>query len=193
MRLLSRLGLTTEDAALKEILERISRTQIGILRKRPALALQLPATVKESATPQWIRENCAEVTLEALSRSLSLSASDIIEAAAKDSNLLLALAVITTMDKQLDNFAEIVAHLPNTWELLSISGRDDLGSMTRSERERWADILIRPYGPKLPTSYEAWSWLHRILEGPAPISLFEAAFRSDWFNEEASIVKHTIY
>lgn len=126
-RLLSRLGLTTEDAALKEILGRISRTQIGLLRKRPALALQLPATVKEPAAPQWIRENFAEVTLEALSRALLLSASDIIEAAAKDSNLLLALAAITTMDKQLDDFAEIVEHLPNAWELLSMSGLDDLG------------------------------------------------------------------
>ena len=192
-RLLSRLGVETEYAALKEMLGRISRTQTGLLRTRPVLTLQLPATVKEPAAPQWIRENFSEVTLEALSRALQLSALDTIEAAAKDSNLLLALAVVTTMDKQLDDFAEIVEHLPNAWELLSMSGLDDLGAMTRSERERWAGILIRPYGYKLPTSYAAWSWLHVILQGPAPTSLLEAAFRSDWFNAEASIVKHTNY
>jgi hypothetical protein len=85
-RLLAKLGVTTENPALKEALERITRTQSGVLRKRPILTLQLPATVKEQTAPRWIRETFAEVTLEELAAALALSETEIVEASAKDSN-----------------------------------------------------------------------------------------------------------
>jgi hypothetical protein len=192
-RLLSKLGAAGEDSTLKAALERITHTQAGLLRKRPALSLQLPATVKEQTAPKWIRETFSEFTFEQLTRALSLNEAEIIEAAAKDPNLLLALALITTIDNRLDHLETIVEHLPNAWELLSDSGLQDLGAMSHDERLRWADILIRPYARKLPWNYPAWNQLHHLLEGSAPISLIEAALESDWFNEPPSTAKHTQY
>jgi hypothetical protein len=50
--------------------------------------------------------------------------------------------------------------------------------LTPNERSRLAEVLIAPYGGKPPSSYSAWSWLHRILEGPAPAPIMEAVLRS---------------
>jgi len=190
-RLLARLGVTTENPALKAALERITRTNTGLLRKRPVLKLELPATVKEQLAPIWIRENFAEVTLEELTQALSLNEAEIVEAAAKDTNLLVALALIATVDNRLDLLASIVGHLPNTWELISFSGLQDLGAMTRAERLRWAEILIRPYGRKLPWGYSEWSWLHTMLEGPAPELLIQTALETDWADHPKSTGAHT--
>lgn len=192
-RLLGRLGVVADNPALAAALERITRKQSGLLRKRPVLALELPATMKEASVPDWIRETFADVTLEELSRALSLTPLEIIEASAKDSNLSLALAMIATTDIRLDLLELIVAHVPTAWESMSFSGWKDLGIMARDERLRFADILIRPYGNKLPWNYPAWSWLHTVLDGHAPVSLLEAAFKSTWFDEPPSVAKHTPY
>jgi hypothetical protein len=192
-RLLAKLGVTTENPALKAVLEHITRKETGLLRKRASLKLELPATVKEQVAPIWIREAFAEVTLEELTQALSLNETEIVEASAKDTNLLVALALSATVDNRLDLLASIVEHLPNAWELMSDSGLQDLGAMTRDERLRWGDILIRPYGRKLPWDYPAWNWLHLLLEGPAPVSLLEAALKSGWYDEPPSNAKHTQY
>jgi hypothetical protein len=192
-RLLAKLGVAGENPALKACLERITRTQSGLLRKRAVLTLELPATVKEIAAPQWIRDAFAEVTLEELAQALSLSEAEIVDASAKDPNISLALAVMATVDNRLDLLELIVANLPNVWELMSVSGLEDLGAMTRDERLRWAEILIHPYDRKLPWNYPAWNWLHLLLEGPAPASLLDAALQSGWFEEPSSIAKHTQY
>jgi hypothetical protein len=192
-RLLAKLGVTTENHALKGALERIARSQSGLLRRRALLTLQLPATVKEQAAPRWIAETFAEVTLEELAGALALSEAEMVEASAKDVNLSLALALIATVDNRLDLLESVVAHLPNAWELLSDTGLTDLGPMSRDDRMRWAKILIQPYGRNLPWNYTAWSWLHIALEGSAPTLLLETALKSGWFNEPPSAAKHTPY
>lgn len=190
-RLLAKLGVAEQNPALKACLERITRTQTGIFRKRTVLALELPATVKAQAAPRWIREAFAEVTLEELSRALGLSEMEVVDASAEDAKLSLALALIATVDARMDLLEAVVLNLPNAWELMSASGLDELGAMPRGERVRWADILLRPYGRKLPLEYTAWSWLHSMLDGPAPASLLEAALASDWFDQAPSLAKHT--
>jgi hypothetical protein len=186
-RLLSRLGTKGEHPALRACLERITHAQTGLLRKRPVLALELPATVKEQSAPGWIREMFSEVSFDELAGALSLNETEIIDAAAKDANLLLALALITTADRRLDLFEVIVTNLSNAWELMSISGLEDLGLMTREERFRWAGLLIRPYTQKPPEVYFAWNWLHLLLDGPAPPSLIEIITRTKWLNEVPNI------
>lgn len=192
-RMLAKLDAGGVNTALKEVIERIKRTQTGLLRKRTALALELPATVKEQAAPAWIREAFAEVSLEDLARALSLREIDMVEAASADENFLLALALMATIECRLDVLDAAVKHLPGAWQQLSDTGLNDLGAMPRDERTRWADILIRAYGRKLPWNYPAWSWLHTILDGAAPTSLLDTAFRSDWFAEEPTVAKHTPY
>ena len=60
-RFLARIcGGGVENPALKACLERIHRSTAGLLKKRPALALELPATVKEHEVKTWIRNTFAE-------------------------------------------------------------------------------------------------------------------------------------
>jgi hypothetical protein len=185
-RFLARItGRGAEHPALKECLERIRRSTTGLLKKRLALSLELPATVKEHEIKTWIRNAFGEVSCDELARALELSESAMIEAAEKDENLLLAFALMSTQNRRLDLLQKIVdAYLKDAWEQMSQCGDQNLGLMSLEERARWAEILVRPYGAKLPAAYSAWSWLHRCLEGPAPELLMEPIFRSSrWLSE----------
>lgn len=179
-RFLARItGSGTETPALKACLERIRRSTTGILKKRTTLALELPATVKEHEAKGWIRKTFGEVSCDELARALELTEAAMIEAAAKDKNLLLALALMATQDRRLDLIEELASgQLKDAWEQLSLCGVQDLGLMPVEERLRWAEILIRPYSAKPPASFSAWSWLHRSLEGPGPELLMEPLLRS---------------
>jgi hypothetical protein len=181
LRLLSRLGADLQNPALAELLQRIKRTEAGFIRKHAVLALELPANVKDQAAPMWIREAFADVSFDELSRALALSEPLVIAAAAKDANLLLGLALVATMDRRLDLLRQIVAeHLPNAWESIEQTGLRDLSPMSASERLRWTTILVEPYGRKLPTPYLQWSWLHRLLQQPAPAQLLDNALAPAW-------------
>lgn len=180
-RFLARVtGRGAEHPALKECLERIRRSTTGLLKKRPTLSLELPATVKEHEVKTWIRNSFSEVSCDELARALELSESAMIEAAEKDENLLLAFALMSTQDRRLDLLEEIVqGRLKDAWEQMSQCGVQNLGLMSLAERTRWAEILVRPYAAKLPAAYFAWSWLHRSLEGTAPELLMESVLRSN--------------
>jgi hypothetical protein len=45
---------------------------------------------------------------------------------------------------------------------------DTLGTLTESERLRWAEIIVHPYAKDVPTTYFLWDWLHRITDTEAP-------------------------
>jgi hypothetical protein len=185
-RFLARIsGSGAEHPALKACLERIRRSTTGLLKKRPLLALELPATVKEHEAKAWIRNTFAEVGCDELARALALTEMAMIEAAEKDENLLLAFALMAAQDRRLDLLEQIAGgRLKDAWEQLSLCGVQDLGLMPAEERLQWAGVLVRPYGAKLPASYAAWSWLHRSLEGPGPAKLMEAVFRtSRWLSD----------
>jgi len=179
-KFLARLtGRRSEHPALAACLERIKRTTTGLLKKRVVLTLELPATVKEHETKVWIREAFAEVSLEELAHALQLTEPQLVEATEKDANLSLALALMAAQDRRFELLEKLArGQLSDAWEQLSQLGTFDLGTMTAEERSRLAEVLIAPYGGKPPSSYSAWSWLHRTLEGPAPAPLIEAVLRS---------------
>src|SRR6202034_1123311 len=131
-----------EHPALRNCVERVRRTETGLLRKRVVLTLELPATVKEMTARSWIRETFAEVSLDELGRSLAMSELEIIEAAGKDQNLLLGLVVMATQDRRFDLLNKIVGlYFADAWEQMSLSGPLDLSDWTAEERMRWAAIL----------------------------------------------------
>jgi hypothetical protein len=179
-RFLARLaGDGGTHPALAACLERIRRSTAGLLKKRVTLALELPATVKEHEAKAWIRQAFAEVSCEELARALQLAEPAMIEAAEKDANLSLALALMATQDRCFDLLQQLAAgQLSDAWEQLSQCGSMDLSMMTVEERLRWAGILIHPCAENPPASYSVWSWLHRSLEGPAPELLMESVLRS---------------
>lgn len=146
-RLLCRLpGATGLHPALSACLERIEKTEAGVFRRHTILKLQLPTTVKEHQAKAWIRETFVEVSCAELARGLQLSELELIEGAAKDEGLLLALAHMATIDRQLNLLEQVVKRLPDAWEQMSQCGPMQFEGMTSGERLRWAEILAQPIG-----------------------------------------------
>ncbi len=178
-RLLSRLGEPGgEGAALKDVRARIKVGQTGLLKKRPVLSLELPATVKAQMAAPWINETFGDIGLDELAGVLSLSVADMV-AAEKDDNLLLAFVIMATHDRRFDIIDRIVGqYLPDAWDAVARSGIDTLEDLDRDDRLRWADILVRPQ-----TWVEAmplWGLitLHKLIEGPVSESLMDALLRA---------------
>jgi hypothetical protein len=178
-------GATGEHPALRTCVERIRKSETGLLRKRMVLTLELPSTVKETTVRSWIRELFAEVAFDELGRSLGASELEIIEAGGKDQNLLLGLAIVATQDRRFDLLEKIVrSHFTDAWEQMSLSGPLDLADWPAEQRMQWAEILASPYGIRPPMLYAAWSWLHKALKAPVPEGLMEGVVRSDsWLSE----------
>jgi len=173
-RFLARLGASSTNPALEACLERISEHQSGLIRKRTNLQLELPANVKDQAAAQWILQTFSEVSFGELAGAFKLEANELIEAAAKDEPLLLALAFMATNDRRLDLLEAVVSTLPSAWERMFEAGLDTLGAMTEAERQRWGEILLQPYGKDLPAAYPLWDWVHRITDveaSPAAMSM----------------------
>lgn len=189
-RLLSRLpGATGSHPALAACLERIERSTAGFLQKRTTLRLQLPATVKEHQAKMWIRETFANVSCDELAKGLALTQGQMIEAAQKDPNLLLAIALMADQDPQVGLMEAVVEHLPDAWEALAQCGPARLDGSSREQRAMWAEVLIRPYGAAPPISFGCWRWMHRALRGPLPSALIAAVVRSSQWREKLQDTK----
>jgi hypothetical protein len=167
-KFLSRLGAGDRNPALDACLERIKQSQSGLLRKRMTLQLELPANVKDDAAPRWILQTFTEISFAELAGAFKVVENELFEASTKDERLLLAFALIATNERRLDLLELVVAKLPSAWERMFETGLDALGAMTEPERQRWAEIIVHPYGKDLPTAYSLWDWLHRITDQEAP-------------------------
>lgn len=170
-RFLARLGAGTQNPALAACLERIKQKQSGLLRKRAALQLELPANVEDQAASRWILQTFTDVALTELAGAFKITEKELIASAGKDDGLLLALALMATNERSLDLLELVVANLPNAWERLLEGGLDTLGTMMESERQRWEEIIVHPYRKDLPTTWFLWDWLHRITDTEASPSL----------------------
>lgn len=170
-KFLARLGASGESQALHACLERIKQSKSGLIRKRTALQLELPANVKDQTASRWVLQTFTDVSFRELASAFKLTDEELIEAASRDEPLLLALALIATNDIRLDLLELVVAHVPNAWEKMVESGLDTLGTMGDPERQRWQEIIVHPYRKDLPTIYHLWDWLHRITDAQAPVAV----------------------
>lgn len=177
-RYLARLGASSHNPALQVLLERITRKQSGLLRKRTVLQLDVPANLKDQAVSRWVRETFAEVSIPELAHALDLGDEELIDAAAKQEDLLLGLALLATSECRWDLLEKLVTLLPNAWERMFETGMDDLGWMTVQERQRWTETIAKPHGKSLPASYVLWDWLHRVTDSAAPPSLMDAVLET---------------
>jgi len=177
-KFLSRLGASGENPTLHACLERIKQSKSGLIRKRRALQLELPANVKDQAASRWILQTFTDVSFRELASAFKLTEDELVESAAKDEPLLLALALIATSDLRLDLLELVVAHLPNAWEKMVETGLDTLGTMGETERQRWQEILLHPYRKDLPAIYHLWDWLHRITDAQAPASVMSTVLHA---------------
>lgn len=172
-RLLARLpGAGGDDPALHAVMERIKKGQTGLLKKRATLALELPATVAAHGAPVWVNEAFGDIGLDELAAALGLTIADMIRAAEKDDNLLLAFVIMASHDKRFDMLDIVVGlYLPDAWEVLARSNFSDVGTLTADERARWAQILVRPQTWVKDVPLWGLVKLYQLLDGPAPAAL----------------------
>jgi hypothetical protein len=183
-RLLSTLsGSSAETPALAACMERIQKSKAGLVKKRLALKLELPATVKEHEVNRWIQEQFADLTIETLAQAFQLPGKEFIEAAAMDDNLLFALALITFRDNRIDLLDRITDELPDAWGRMSGLGFNDDLQLDSEDTLEWATALIKPkkWLPDVP--FPAWSWLHRQIEGPLPAPLMREILSAKTWTE----------
>jgi hypothetical protein len=185
-RLLARLpGTHGENPALKECLSRIERTKAGLLRKRASLKLSLPANVKEPDAPRWIAEEFAEVGLDELASALELEPVTLVDAAEKDANLLLALAMIASVECRWTLLGQIVAGaLPDAWGKMSECGWSGLEPLSPVQRMEWSAVAVRPSEWLPPAGVAQWSWLLSQVEGPLPAPVVDQILKTKSFSEQ---------
>jgi hypothetical protein len=177
-KLLARLGTGGENPALRACRERIQEGKSGLIRKRTALQLELPANMKDENALRWIFQTFTDVSFSELAGAFQLTEGELIEAAAKDEPLLFALALIATSDCRLDLLELAVKHLPNTWEKMVESGLDTLATMDESERQHWQEIVVYPYHKDPPTIYSLWDWLHRVTDAAVAPSIMSIVLKT---------------
>lgn len=177
-------GQGAENPALAACMERIQKSKTGILKKRAALKLELPATVKEHEANRWIQERFAEVTVDEFARACELTESELVEAAEKDNDLLFALALMASHDGRFALLSAITDELPDAWGRMSGLNWENGLVDDSEERQQWAEALIRPkkWLPEIP--FPAWSWLHRQMEGPLPADVMSEILASAMWAEQ---------
>jgi hypothetical protein len=185
-RLLARLSdAPGENPALKECLSRIERTKAGLLRKRAALKLTLPANVKEPDAPRWIAEEFADVGLDELASALELETAALADAAEKDANLLLALAMMASAECRWTLLEKIVTGaLPEAWGKMSECGWSGLDPLSPAQRMEWAAVAVRPQEWIPPAGVAPWSWLLRQVEGLLPVAVMDRILKTKSFSEQ---------
>lgn len=181
-RLLSRLpGENGENPALRAALSRIQKTQAGKLRKGQLLQLELPANVKEQATNRWVHDEFVDVSLEELAGALTLSPDELVWQAEDDPNLLFALGLMGSREKQFDLLASIAVHVSDLWSRMSSVDLEEPSFSNAAERDRWAASLLHPETWEPEAATPGWTWLLRRMEGPLPASVMEELLHSKWW------------
>ena len=177
-------GQDDKNPALATCMERIRKSQSGVLKKRAVLKLELPATVKQQEASRWIQDQFAGVALEELARACELTESEMVEAAETDANLLLALALMASREERFALLGAIADEIPDAWGRMSALGTEESLLDDSSRRQDWAKALIRPnkWLPEIP--FPAWSWLHRQMEGPLPVSVMKEILASAVWKEQ---------
>ncbi|MCV9962705.1 DUF5691 domain-containing protein [Pararhizobium sp. BT-229] len=172
-------GFNGDNPALRNALERIKVGKAGLVFKKTALSLELPATVKSHGTIAWLSETFSSVGLESLADALSMSVEAIVAAAEKQSTLLVALLLMATQDKRLDVVKTITdRHLLDSWEAFSHIDADILADYNPDMLQRWVEYVFRPNRWTADTS--AWM-IHRTaqwLDGEATENLFKNILQS---------------
>lgn len=182
-KFLGRLGAHAANPALAACLERIVRSESGFLRKRPTLKLELPVTLKDQTTPQWILQTFSAISFAELAAALKLSEAAIIEAAAADEWLLFGLAAVATLDARLDLLAVIVKAQPATVMQLFQGGFSGITHLTEADRQQFGVITLGSFGKALPQSIGFWDWLHRLTDTEMPATTMSAILGSKFLDE----------
>ncbi|MBY4628165.1 DUF5691 domain-containing protein [Rhizobium croatiense] len=179
-RLLVRLpGFEGDDPALRAALERIKVSKTGLIFKKAALSLDVPATVRDFTKMSWLNETFGPVGLEVLADALSMTVDGVVAAAEKQGDLLAALLFMATQDKRLDIVKVITErHLLNGWEAFHQLDSEMLADYSGDMRQLWIEYIFRPGRWAADTSPWAMRGMAQWLGGQTTENVFGEILRS---------------
>ena len=139
--LLARLPNSPQAAKLlQECLSRIKRVSAGVLRRRTALQLEYPATVKEWQREAWAISTFGTIALDDFAKGLELSIDDVAAATAYDQILSTVLAVQASQSRRYDVLARLVREgLVYAW--VAMVQADDIDIL---DPAAWSAAAIQP-------------------------------------------------
>jgi hypothetical protein len=187
-RYLSRLpGAAGQNVALRSVMERIIRSEAGILRKRITLKLELPATVTGDSWRSWVAQSFEDVELEELASALGLGAAEMIAAAASDRCMSTALTIMAFRQENPTVACQAYEAMPEALPWLAWPLLQSIEKREPTARQELAEFLIRKGLPAAISSPTALAQVHRVLNGPISERLMEEILRapvwSRWFAE----------
>lgn len=136
-------GSGHENPALRHLVGRIVRGHAGLLRRRPTLRLDIPATVSNHGWRDWLAEAFAEVETAELSAILALSPAEMLAAAEGDRPLATLLALLAVREGDVAQAERALDALhdfgPTTDHALFAA----LDVTPEAARQKIAEILLR--------------------------------------------------
>lgn len=193
-RYLSRLpGATRQNPALKSVMERIVRKEAGILRKRATLKLELPATVTGEDWLGWVVQSFEDVELEELAHALGLPAEDMIAAAAKDSCLSTAMAVMAFRQSNTSLARQAYEAVPEVTPWLDWQLFQSIGVLEPEARRDLAQFLVRKGLASGSITPDELGQLHQLFNGSLSDGLVEEILRAPaWSQWLAAPERHCL-
>jgi hypothetical protein len=178
-RYLSRLpGAGIENPALKSIMERIVRSESGILRKRTTLKLELPATVRGDDWLGFVAQLFEDVELEELADALGLQSPDLIAAAAQDRCLSTGIAIMAFRQANADLARQAYEAMPEVSPEVEIRVFESIRGLETQARHALAEFLLRKGLAAGIITPVALAQLHQSLEGPISDGSMEDILRA---------------
>jgi hypothetical protein len=185
--LLARLAGSPQAAKrLEECLGRIKRATAGVLRRRTALQLDYPATIKEWQREAWAISTFGTIALDDFAKGLELSIDEVVAAAADDQVLSIVLAVQASQARRYDLLARLVRErATNAW--VAMVQADDFDII---DPAAWSAAAIQPdLWPEMPG---ALMRLYAKLRVPLPAPTAERLLASKAWRDLRGIAEQNI-
>ena len=151
-------GNAAAEARLRDLIERTKTSNAGLLRRRKALTLELPANLQRAQHPgaidqarRWAVDEYAGIGLDAMAAAFGLPVAEMIAAAANDTALLALFARQASMEHRFDILAEIVRnHAADAW--IDAVGTSEVVELRDEPMiEAWCAAALAPQlWPQLP-------------------------------------------
>jgi hypothetical protein len=173
-RLLAKLA--GADPRLAEAMKRVRVGSRGLLRKRLALTMELPATVAKDGWRNWARESFAEIDIADFASALGATEEEAIDAAEGDAPLLGALLLMALRARRFDLISKIAPLGADPLRLLIEDFFADSLDLPPEDRQDFAAAILQAEAPDARGAgllTQAMSRLLRILEAPLAAPIFD--------------------
>jgi Family of unknown function (DUF5691) len=178
-RYLSRLlGTAGQNPAVRSVMERIVRRDVGILRKRPTLKLELPATATGDHWRSWIAQSFEDVELEELASALGLRADEMIAAAVQDRCLSMAITIMAFRQGNTTVARQAYEAMPEDLPWLAWWLLPSIKECEPTARQELAGLLVRKDLSAGIINPDLLAQVHLVLNGPISEGLMEEILRA---------------